>query len=157
MSGRVTSFNEQDIIDETYSFFATGVNVQELYIDHEVMNDRLWDAVAEAALWAKKNENVFADVHWVGGDPAKLEVYGWAAWSPAKAVLTLRNPDDKAASITLDIAKVFELSDGAAKTYSLKSPWKKDAQAKAFTVSAGKPHTFTLKPFEVITFDALPQ
>ncbi|MDD3586454.1 MAG: hypothetical protein PHQ75_04670, partial [Thermoguttaceae bacterium] len=144
--GRVTTFNEQDIIDEAYSFFATGVNVQELYIDPEVMNDRLWDAVAEAASWAKKNEKVLADVHWAGGAPAKLEIYGWAAWSPAKAVLTLRNPDDKNASITLDISKVFELSNGAAKTYSLKSPWKKDSQAQPVTVTARKPHTFTLKP-----------
>ncbi|MBR5627140.1 MAG: hypothetical protein IKW74_05910, partial [Thermoguttaceae bacterium] len=98
--GRVQTFNEQDVINEIYSFFATGVNLQELYIDPEIMTESQWDALAEAALWSARNSDVLADVHWVGGDPANLEVYGWGAWSESKAVLSLRNPDDKAATVT---------------------------------------------------------
>ena len=52
----------------------------------------MWDAIAESAKWSRKNVDVLADTHWVGGNPGKLEVYGWAAWTPAKATAVLRWP-----------------------------------------------------------------
>jgi len=81
---------------------------------------------------------------------------GWAAWSKQKGILSLRNPHDKPAKITLDIGKVFELPAGAPQKYSLKSPWKEDADRTAIVLSAGKEYTFELKPFEVLVFDATP-
>ncbi len=40
---------------------------------------------ALSATWSLANAEVLVDTHWIGGDPAKLEVYGYASWSPAKA------------------------------------------------------------------------
>jgi hypothetical protein len=37
-----------------------------------------------------------------------------------------------------------------------KSPWKEDAGSEAIVLSAGKTHTFELKPFEALVFDATP-
>jgi hypothetical protein len=37
-----------------------------------------------------RNQEILKDTHRVGGDPAWLEVYGWAAWSPKKATLVPR-------------------------------------------------------------------
>ena len=133
------------------------------------MRPQDWDVLAEAAKWSRNNADVLVDTHWVGGDPAKGEIYGWASWSERKGILSLRNPHDKAGKITLDIGKVFELPKGAAQKYSLKSPWKKDADkpvlrsttstedGAAIILSAGKEHTFELKPFDVLVFDATPQ
>jgi hypothetical protein len=92
----------------------------------------------------------------VGGDPAAGEIYGWAAWSKRKGILSLRNPSDKPGSITIDVGNVFELPDGAAEKYSLKSPRKQDAGSETIVMSAGKTHTFELEPFEVLVFDAVP-
>ena len=71
-------------------------------------------------------------------------------------VLTLRNPDDQAQSVALDIAKVFELPPGAPTNYRLVSPWQDQAHKPAIDVTAGEPHEFHLDPFEVVVFDATP-
>ena len=75
---------------------------------------RNWDDLAEAAKWSQANADVLVDTHWVGGDPGKGEIYGWASWCKRKGILVLRNPDDQPASITLDLGEVFELPEGAA-------------------------------------------
>jgi len=155
--GRVKTFDEKDMIDEIRSFFASGVNLQELYVSPKLMTSAAWDALAEAAKWSRANADVLADTHWVGGDPAKGDAYGWAAWSPRKGILSLRNPSDQPATIAIDIAEVFELPAGAAQAWSLRSPWKEDAANAPIRVTAGQRHTSKLKPFEVLTFDATPE
>jgi hypothetical protein len=152
-----------DLADDIRAFFAGGTDCQELYITPSLMRPQDWDALAEAAQWSRENADVLVDTHWVGGDPAKGEVYGWASWSKRKGILSLRNPNDKPGSITLEIASVFELPTDAARShpgpqggYSLKSPWTKDADSAAIELIAGKEHTFELRPFEVLVFDAMP-
>ena len=144
------------LTEDIRDFFASGTNCQELYITPSLMSQEHWDALAEAAKWSHENADVLVDMHWVGGDPAAGEIYGWAAWSKRKGILSLRNPDDKPGVITVDIGKAFELPDGAAEKYSLKSPWKEDAGSEAIVLKAGKTHTFELKPFDVLVFDATP-
>ena len=153
---RVRGLDTKDIIDEIYSYFGSGTDLQEMYTHPSIMKPKTWDALAEAAKWSRANADVLVDTHWVGGDPAKDEVYGWASWTPRKGILTLRNPDDQAHSMSLDIATVFELPEGAPQNYRLKSPWRDDAQSGAIEVTAGRRHDFQLKPFEVLVFDATP-
>ena len=142
------------LAEDIRDFFASGTNCQELYITPSLMSPEHWDALAEAAKWSRDNTDVLVDTHWAGGDPAAGEVYGWAAWSERKGILSLRNPSDKPGSIMIDIGKAFELPNGAAEKYSLKSPWKEDTGSEAIVLMAGKTHTFELKPFEVLVYDA---
>jgi hypothetical protein len=146
----------QGMIEDIHAFFASGTNCQELYITPSLLSAEIWDALAEAAKWSRDNADVLVDTHWVGGDPAQGEIYGWASWSRRKGILGLRNPTDKLGRIAIDVGKAFELPQGAAQKYSLKSPWKNDAATTPVTLSAGKEHTFELKPFEVLVFDATP-
>jgi hypothetical protein len=139
---------------EIYSYFGTGTGLQELYISPDKMRAREWDTLAEAARWSRANSDVLVDSHWVGGDPSKGEVYGWASWSKRKGIITLRCPSTKPGTIVLDIGKAFELPSGAATTYTLRSPWKKDANKAPITLTAGTPYTFTLQPFEVLTLES---
>ena len=144
----------ESLTDDIRAFFAGGTDCQELYITPSLMRPQDWDALAEAAQWSRSNADVLVDTHWIGGDPAKGEIYGWASWSKRKAILSLRNPHEKPGTITLNIGKAFELPKGAARRYSLKNPWKKDLNKPAIVLIAGKKHTFKLKPFEVLVFDA---
>jgi hypothetical protein len=84
-------------------------------------------------------------------------VYGWAAWSPQKAILTLRNPSALPQDITVDIAQAFELPAGAAQTYSAHSPWSADTAQSAIELESGKPYAFHLAPFQVLTLEAIQQ
>ena len=99
--------------------------MQELYLTPSLLNRTNWDELAEAAKWARANADVLVDSHWVGGEPGKGEIYGWASWSPRKGILVLRNPDDKPAQFAVDIEKVFELPPQTAKAYEAISLWNK--------------------------------
>ena len=112
--------------------------------------------LAETANWARTNAAVLVDTHWIGGDPSKLEVGGYASWSPRKGILSLRNPDDQPHEFALDLESAFELPPGAPRSYRLKSPWAEAATRPTLTVEAGEPVTLTLQPFEVLVLEATP-
>jgi hypothetical protein len=143
-------------VHEVHDYFGGGTQLQEMYITHSLLSEEDWEALAEAAKWSRRNGATLADTHWIGGNPEKLEVYGWAAWSPEKGILTLRNPSDKAQSLSLDIGEAFELPAGALRKFLAHSPWKSDQGAKPVTLTAGEAHTFPLKPFEVLNLEAVP-
>ncbi len=149
---------ENDFTSEVRSYFGNGTQLQEMYISHQLLTKKNWDDLAECAKWSRANASTLVDTHWVGGNPGKLEVYGWASWSPAKGILTLRNPNEKEQTFTVDLNKAFELPAGAATRYILKSPFKQRAVNELEgTLDAGKPVKITLRPFEVLVFEAMPE
>lgn len=146
--------SDADFTAQVREFFGNGTQLQEMYLTPQLLNEKNWNVLAEAAKWARSNADVLSDTHWVGGDPGKGEIYGWASWNSRKAILLLRNPDDKPASFTADIAKLFELPAGAKSTYRLHSPWKQDQGTVPVNVRAGKPFTFHLQPFELLSLES---
>jgi len=146
-----------DFANEVHSYFATGTQLQELYITPDILSAADWDTLAEAAKWARANAETLKDSHWVGGDPKKGEVYGWAAWSESKAILTLRNPSDKAQTLTIDIGKALELPVGAAQRYVARSVWTGDGGKVERVLKAGRSTSFRLRPFEVLTLEGIPK
>jgi hypothetical protein len=145
--------NPPDLKNEARSYFANGSSLQELYLTPSLMTPEAWDDVAEAAKWAQTNADVLVDSHWVGGDPLKLQIYGYASWNPRKGTLMLRNPDDQPQTVTLDANTVFELPVGAAKNYALQSPYS-DQRVQTLSLQAGQPQSLMLAPFEVLVFNA---
>lgn len=145
-----------DFKNEVRDYFGTGTDLQEMYITPSLLKPADWDVLAEAAKWSRTNAAVLKDTHWVGGDPRWLAVYGWASWTPEKAILTLRNPSDKPQDFQLDVAHAFELPEGAARRFRAHSPWRDEADTPAVELEAGTPHTFYLKPFQVLTLEATP-
>lgn len=139
--------------NEARSYFANGSSLQELYLTPALMTPQAWDDVADAAKWAQANADVLVDSHWVGGDPLKLQVYGFAAWNPRKGTLMLRNPDNQPQNFTLDADTTFELPAGAAKQFSLQAAYP-DQRVQTLSLEAGQPQSITLAPFEVLVFDA---
>jgi hypothetical protein len=147
-----------------------------MYITPSLLSPQDWDVLAETAKWSRENAEVLKDSHWIGGDPARLEVYGWAAWSPdyvgpglrpgqdgsktrphmGKAILTLRNPSDKPQDFTGSLAQLLELPDGTAPRFGARSPWNSDAAKPALTLPARERHSFHLEPFQVITLELVP-
>jgi len=143
--------------NEVHDYFGNGTQLQEMYITPSLLSSTNWDDLAEAANWSRSNADVLKDTHWIGGDPAWLEVYGWASWTPKKGILVLRNPSDHPQSMRVDIQDAFELPTGAARKYSAKSPWKDDAGKSSTELQARVPHEFQLAPFEVLTLDVTPR
>ena len=145
-----------DFTSEVRSYFGTGTQLQEMYVTPSSLTPANWDALAEAAKWSRRNADALVDTHWVGGDPWRLEPYGWASWTPAKATLVLRNPKDLTQRIAVDAAEAFELPPGAPRRYRARSPWVEDRGKGPIALAAGTPHVFRLAPFEVLTLDVVP-
>ncbi len=153
MAGDPT-FDSAGFRDDVHAFFGSGTGLQELYIQPGKLTESDWSFLAEAAKWSRANADVLVDSHWIGGDPSKLEIYGYASWSPRKGVLMLRNPADRAGSFLAELTKVFELPAGAPADYTLRTAW--GEEGPALRAKAGKPFEIVLQPFEVRVFDALP-
>ncbi len=145
-----------DFTAEIHDYFGTGTQLQEMYVTPSLLSDENWDTLAEAAKWSRANADVLFDTHWIGGDPGKFEVYGWASWTPAKGILVLRNPGDRPARFIIDIGKAFELPANAPNRYRAHSPWRVDRESPSIELAAGQPHTFELQPFQVLTLDVTP-
>jgi len=150
------TFNAAGFKDDVHAFFGSGTGLQELYIQPGKLTPEDWRVLAEAAKWSRANADVLVDTHWIGGDPEKLDVYGYASWSARKGIVMLRNPDVQPHEFALDVAAAFELPPGAQGKYLLKSPWSENAAKPALRAEAGKSQPIMLEPFEVVVFDALP-
>ena len=145
-----------DFENEVHDYFGSGTQLQEMYVSHALLSKDNWDVLAEGANWSRRNAGVLRDTHWIGGNPGKLEVYGWAAWSPAKAILTLRNPSDQPQSLSIDVGRVLELPATTYSKFVARSPWKHESEVPSVSLVAGQPHTFDLQPFEVLNLELLP-
>ncbi|HEX3525751.1 MAG TPA: twin-arginine translocation signal domain-containing protein [Thermoanaerobaculia bacterium] len=142
-----------DFRSEIRSYFGTGTQLQEMYVSPSLLTASNWDDLAEAALWSRRNAATLVDTHWIGGHPGRLEVYGWAAWSPGHGILTLRNPGDTAQTVDLDPAEVWELPPDAPGRFTVHSPWKDQTAMAPRELHAGKTERFTLQPFDVLTLE----
>jgi hypothetical protein len=148
-----------DFADEVHSYFGTGTQLQEMYITPSLLTPSNWDTLAEAARWSRAHAETLKDVHWIGGDPEQLQVYGWAAWSPREGILTLRNPSATAQAFDVDLAQAFELQHADPVRYKLHSAWSGAPDwdpSRVEEAHAGKSLTIHLAPFEVLTLNAIP-
>ncbi len=102
----------EDVVDEIWMAAGSGTQNFELYLTPQLMDDQLWSVLAEALRWLRDHRHVLVDVHWVGGDPEQLEPYGYAGWSPEKAILTLRNCSQKPQTLRLRLEEVWEVPPG---------------------------------------------
>jgi hypothetical protein len=144
---------DSDFADQVWSYFATGTQLQELYITPSMLNKAKWDTLAQAAKWSRDNTKVLVDTHWVGGDPTALEVYGWASWTKDKAILGLRNPSDKPQTYYLNLKKDFEIPQGEAEHFTMKAVYGSNDTVPADYKNAV---VVTLKPLETLVFEAMP-
>ncbi len=148
--GRPATFDmkDQDISDDIWSFFSSGTGLQELYINPHELSSKIWDMLAHAIHWAKANAKTLVDVHWIGGDPEKGEVYGRAAWSPEKGIISLRNPTAEVKHFHVDVTKVLEIPKGYPQVYNFKNPRFFNSDESG-SFSGKNEFDVTLQPYEV--------
>jgi hypothetical protein len=142
-----------DFKDMVWSFFGAGSALQELYISTDRMKPGFWPVLAGAAKWAKANEKILEDTHWIGGSPINMEVYGFASWSPEKGIITLRNPDDKPAEFNFTLDNLLEIPVNFRGYFQLKST---DGGGSDIRIASGDPGKIVLDPFETRIIEAFP-
>ncbi|WP_420329973.1 enterotoxin [Paraburkholderia mimosarum] len=142
--------------NEVRSYFASGTQLQELYITPALLAGKDWDVLADAARWARANAGVLRDSHWIGGAPDEAAIYGWAAWSPHKSIVTLRNPERRAQGFALDLRRQLELPASAPGRFHVRRVWGASAAGIPALLDADSLQQVKLAPFEVLTLELQP-
>jgi hypothetical protein len=153
---RLNTATGDEFANEVRSYFGSGTQLQELYITPALLKASDWDVLADAARWARENGDVLGDSHWIGGAPDRLEIYGWAAWTPRKAILTLRNSDERGQRFELDLRRQLELPEEADKKFAIRSIWKNNVADIPQMLEADQLQEVELAAFEVLTLELLP-
>ncbi len=146
-----------DFADEVRSYFGSGTQLQKMYITPSLLRAADWDILASSAKWSRKRASILKDTHWIGGDPGKLQIYGWAAWAPAGWVVTLGNPSDRPQDFQLNLRNALELPPGVPTYFSVEQPFEPSGLGRQHG-QADQPISLHLKPFAVSTLEgqALP-
>lgn len=163
----VMSKAPDNCIKEMRTAFGCGSSLIELYVDQDLMsqeNGKLWDELAACIKWARRNEDVLADIHWVGGNPwdhsaGDGDIYGWAAWNPAKCTLTLRNSSDSEKTLTATLREILDVPPMVKKDQvSFRNSFKDQRSIPALVgkgVDIDQEIQITLKPQEVIVLEGI--
>ena len=148
--GRPAKFDmkDRDISDDIWSFFSSGTGLQELYINPHKISSKIWDMLAQAIHWANANAKTLVDVHWIGGNPLKGEVYGRAAWSPEKGIISLRNPTGEVQHFHVNVVKMLQIPSGYPQVYNFHNPRFFNSD-KSGSFNGKKEFDVTLQPYEV--------
>ena len=137
--------DNKNISDEIWAFFGSGTSLQELYVDPHKLNSVDWDCIRDASNWSKAHAKQLADTHWVGGNPLKGEVYGYAGWADKNGVLSLRNPTAHTQTFIIHTRQVLDIPTSYSANYSFY-----DAKTNAKTpLYTGETFAVKLAPFEV--------
>ena len=137
--------DNKDISDEIWAFFASGTSLQELYVDPHKLNAADWDCIRDASNWSKTHAKQLADTHWVGGNPLKGEVYGYAGWADKKGVLSLRNPTSHTKIFTVHVKQVLDIPNG----YKADCGFYDAKESTKLPLYKGETFVVRLAPFEV--------
>jgi hypothetical protein len=144
---------EGDFADEVRSYFGSGTQTQEMYITPSLLSAADWDVLAGSAKWARDRAAILKDTHWIGGDPGKLQVYGWAAWAPTGWIITVRNPSDHPQDFQLNLSSMLELPPGAPAQFAVEQPFEASGSSR-LQWQADRSVSLHLKPFEVQIFES---
>lgn len=152
-----TAPDEDDLRDEMWMGFASGTQLAELYVTPQFLSPTAWDQLAECIRWARDNRDVLVDVHWVGGDPGNGEIYGYAAWSPRKGILAIRNPNDQPRTIELRLSEVWELPEDDTHPFQMTCRYAHRVDGREMILSPREPYRQTLPPWGILVWEGRPQ
>lgn len=151
-----TSPDLDDLRDEMWMGFASGTQLAELYVTPQRLSSPAWDTLAECIRWARDLQPVLVDTHWIGGDPEKGEVYGYAAWQNRRAVLILRNPADQPREFVFTLRDVWELPPTETAAYNLVCRYARRLDPQDLRLNPDQSHRLVLPPWGIILWEGQP-
>ncbi len=160
------NMNYETVRRELRCAFVCGSGMVELYNDYALMNTinggKLWADLAECIKWQKRNADVLADAHWVGGNPwdgNKADIYGWAAWNGTKSTLALRNGGNGSKNYTFTLREALNIPANVKGSIILYSSFGEQAALKGLeegtAIDIDAQLTVTLPGSSVYSFDGI--
>jgi hypothetical protein len=160
---RVMSKDPANCIKEIRTAFTSGSGLQEIYVDADLMNQQggvLWDELARNIAWIRRNEDVLADVHWVGGNPWDKQkkdgdIYGWASWNMQKCTLSLRNSSKYTKTLKGTLRQILDVPPTIKGSVTLRSSFDDQTRLPIMdcAIDVDAPIEITLSPFDIVTME----
>lgn len=160
---RVMSYDPANCVKEMRTAFTSGSGLQEIYTDTELMNQqdgKLWDELASCIDWVRRNADVLADTHWVGGNPWDKkkkdgDIYGWASWNMSKCTLSLRNSSKYQKTLKGTLREILDVPPTVKGTVILRSSFGGQTRLPIMerTINVDEPIEITLKPFDIVAME----
>ncbi len=160
---RVMSKEPANCVKEMRTAFTCGSGLQEIYVDADLMaqeDGMLWDELADCIAWIRRNEDVLADTHWVGGNPwdkKKLDgdIYGWASWNKQKCTLSVRNSSKHEKTLRGTLREILDVPPTLTGTVTLRSSFADQTKLPIMDkpIDVDAPIEITLKPFDVVAME----
>ena len=160
---RVMSQDPANCVKEMRTAFTSGSGLQEIYTDTELMNQQggvLWDELARNIAWIRRNEDVLADVHWVGGNPWDKQkkdgdIYGWASWNRSKCTLSLRNSSKHTKVLKSTLRQILDVPPTVKGTVTLRSSFADQTRLPIMDkpIDVDAPIEILLAPFDIVAME----
>ena len=149
--GNTANISMTDEEYRKYMFMMTtrGTAFWELYYSYNMFNDAKWRINADALRFIRNEYDVLKTSQFIGGCPAKGEVYGYSAWTEDRGIVSLRNPANRNQSFKLRLDEPFGTLKG---TENLKCAfvYPYDHETNQNLYSYGDEISLELSPHEVV-------
>ena len=94
----------------------------ELYYSYNMFNDAKWRINSDALRFIRNEYNILKTSRYIGGTPAKGQVYGYSAWTKNAGIVSLRNPANKIQEYKIKLDRVlgtFENTENLKRSFIL--------------------------------------
>lgn len=160
---RVMGKEPANCVKEMRTAFTCGSGLQEIYADSDLMNQAggvLWDELANCISWARRNADVLADTHWVGGNPWDKntrdgDIYGWASWNKGKCTLSLRNSSASQKTLRGTLRQILDIPPSCKGSVTLRSSFADQTHLPIMDkpIDVDAPVGITLEPFDIVAME----
>ncbi len=162
---RIMSKDPANCVKEMRASFTSGSGLQEIYADAVILaqnNGQLWDELAQCIAWIRRNSDVLADTHWVGGNPWDKkkqdgDIYGWAAWNMNKCTLSLRNSSKHEKTLKCTLREILDVPPTVKGKVTLRSSFADQTRLPIMdaAIDVDQPIEITIKPFDVVAMEGI--
>ncbi len=121
----------------------------ELYYSYNMFSPAKWRINADVLRFVRKEYETLKTSQFIGGCPAKGEVYGYSCWHNHKGILSLRNPANRPQSITVTLDENIGVNKDM-KDLRLAYVYPYNKQIDGKTYNYGEEFTVNLAPLEMV-------
>jgi hypothetical protein len=136
-------------------YYARGTMVKELYLTPKLLSEAQWEVLGRASDWAQRNQHRLKNTVIIGGDPGKGEIYGLISWVGGRAILTVRNPNRNAQTLTVPFDWTVYYRGAKGKAYRARAIYP-FVEQMPWVLTSGQPFKVTVPGDTVIVYEIDP-
>jgi len=146
--------SEKEFREYILMCLSRGTGLIDLYLKVDALSEKDWDILADGLKWAHKSFPYFSNPKMHGGNPSKLEVYGYSGWNKNGGYISIHNPSDKIINYQIALDRKIGVHDNKNK-YTVLSKLNNQEKTVEKMYSYGDTLSISIQPKQVILLDFL--